>query len=112
MMNELGCILYAFDPSVNYPSKLRRSITLEKLGVAAKKDTLLETLCNILRKYHHENRKASYLNKDIEDSELAGLLSWLSEVALKNVQPIAAEVHLTGTESTITFLKSMQHLYF
>ena len=42
MMNELGCTLYAFDPSVNYPSKLRRSITLEKLGVAAKKDTLLE----------------------------------------------------------------------
>ena len=114
MMDELGCTIYAFDPSVNFPTKRGRNITFEKLGVAAKSDTanLLDTLGNILKKYHHENRKISYLKMDIEGSELAGLPSWLSEGALKNVQQIAAEVHLTGTESTIAFLKTMQRLYF
>ena len=114
MMDDLGCTVYAFDPTVNYPSKRRRNITFEKLGVAAKKDTdnLLDTLGNILKKYHHENRKISYLKIDIEGAELAGLPSWLSEGALKNVQQIAAEVHLRGTESTIEFLKTLQRLYF
>ena len=114
MMDGLGCTVYAFDPSVNFPSKRGRNIMFEKLGVAAKKNeaNLLDTLGNILKKYHHENRKISYLKMDIEGSELTGLPSWLSEGALKNVQQIAAEVHLTGTESTIAFLKTMQRLYF
>ena len=114
MMDGLGCTVYAFDPSVNFPSKRGRNITFEKLGVAAKKNeaNLLDTLGNILKKYHHENRKISYLKMDIEGSELTGLPSWLSEGALKNVQQIAAEVHLTGTESTIAFFKTMQRLYF
>ena len=114
MMDGLGCTFYAFDPSVNFPSKRGRNITFEKLGVAAKKNeaNLLDTLGNILKKYHHENRKISYLKMDIEGSELTGLPSWLSEGALKNVQQIAAEVHLTGTESTIAFFKTMQRLYF
>ena len=114
MMDELGCTIYAFDPSVNFPSKRGRNITFEKLGVAAKKDTanLMDTLGNILKKYHHENRKISYLKIDIEGSELNGLPSWLSEGALKNVHQIAAEIHLAGTESTIAFLKTMQRLYF
>ena len=114
MMDDLGCTVYAFDPSVNFPSKRGRNTTFEKLGVAAKKNTanLLDTLGNILKKYHHENKKISYLKMDIEGSELAGLPSWLSEGALRNVQQIAVEVHLTGTESTIAFFKTMQRLYF
>ena len=113
-MDELGCTVYAFDPTVNFPSKRGRNITFEKLGVAAKNDTanLLDTLGTILKKYHHENRKISYLKVDIEGSELAGLPSWLSEGALKNVQQIAAEVHLRGAESSIAFFKTMQRLYF
>ena len=114
MMDGLGCTVHAFDPSVNFPSKRGRNTTFEKLGVAAKKDTanLLDTLGNILKKYHHENKKISYLKMDIEGSELTGLESWLSEGALRNVQQIAAEVHLTGAESTIAFFKTMQRLYF
>ena len=33
----------------------------------------MDTLDNILKKYHHENTKISYLEMDIEDSELSGL---------------------------------------
>ena len=114
MMDNLGCTVYAFDPSVDFPSKRGRNITFEKLGVAAKKNATksLDTLGNISKKYHHKNKKISYLKMNIEGSELTGLPSWLSEGALRNVQQIAAEVHLTGTELTTAFFKTMQRLYF
>ena len=75
MMDDLGCTVYAFDLTVNYPSKRRQNITFEKLAIEAKKDTgnLLDTLDNIQKKYHHENRKMFYLKIDIEGSELPGL---------------------------------------
>ena len=114
MMDDLGCTVYAFDPTVNCPSKRRRTITFQKLEVAAKKDTdnLLNTLGNILKKCHHRSRKISNLKNAIEGSELAGLSSWLSIGAIKNVQQIAAEVYLGGTESSIESLKTMQRFYF
>ena len=114
MMDNLGCTVFAFDPTVDFPSKRGRSITFEKLGVAAKKDQakLMDTLGNILKKYHYENTKISYLKMDIEYSELTGLPQWLSDGALKHVQQIAAEIHLNGTGTTIEFLKTMQRLYF
>ena len=114
VMDNLGCTVFAFDPSVDFPSRRGRNITFEKLGVAAKKDQakLMDTLGNILKKYHHERTKISYLKMDIEGSELTGLPQWLSDGALKNVQQVAAEVHLRGTETTIKFLRTMQRLYF
>ena len=113
LMDSLGCTVFAFDPSVNFPSKRGQSITFEKLGVAAKRDKakLMDTLGNILKQYHYENKKISYLKMDIEDSELTGLPQWLSDGALKNVQQIAIEVHLRGTQTTIEFLKTIQRLY-
>ena len=114
MMDNLGCTVFAFDPSVDFPSRRGRNITFEKLGVAAKKDQakLMDTLGNILKKYHHEHTKISYLKMDIEGSELTGLPQLLSDGALKNVQQVAAKVHLRGTETTIKFLRTMQRLYF
>ena len=114
MTDNLGCTVYAFDPTVNCPSKRRRTILFQKLGVAAKKDTnnLLNTLGNIFKKYHHRNRKISNLKIAIEGSKLAGLSSWLSKDAIKNVQQIAAEVHFRGTESSIESLKTIQRFYF
>ena len=50
----------------------------------------MDTLGNILKKYHHETTKISYLKMDIEDSELSGLPQWLSDGALKYVQQVAA----------------------
>ena len=113
-MDELGGTVYAFDPSVNVPSKRGRNIRFEKLVVAAKNNTaiLLDTLGTILRKYHHEIRKISDLNVDIEGLEFAGRRKWLSDGALKNVQQIVAELDLGGAESSIAFFKTMQRLYF
>ena len=107
MTNALGSTVYEFDPSVNFPSKRGRNITFEKLGVAAKKNTanLLDTLGNILKKYQHEYRKKSYLKMNIEDSELDGLPTWLSEGALINIQQIAAEIHLKGKGQLLRFLR-------
>lgn len=116
MMDNLGCSVYAFDPSVDFPSKRGKNITFEKLGVAAKtdKEKSMDTLSNILRKYGHENTKISYLKMDIERSELTGLPVWLLSGALKNVQQIALKIHLKhlkGTESTVEFFKTLRNLY-
>ena len=75
--------------------------------MAGKKDTasLLGMLHNILKKYHYQNRKISYLKLDVDVSELIGLPRFLSEDALKIAQHIAAEVHFTATESTIAYLQ-------
>ena len=113
MMDNLGCSVYAFDPTVDFPSKRGKNITFEKLGVAAKTDEekLMDTLSNILKKYGHENTKISYLKIDIEESELTGLPVWLLSGALKNIEQIAVEIHLKGTESTVEFFKTLRSLY-
>ena len=113
-MDNLGCTVFAFDPSVDFPSRRGRNITFEKLGVAAKKYQAkpMETLGNILKKYRHEHTKISHLKQDIKDSELTGLPQQLSDGAFKNILQVAVELHLSGTETIINFLKAMQRLYF
>ena len=113
MMDNLGCSVYAFNPTVDFPSKRGKNITLEKLSVAAKtdKEKLMDTLTNILKKYGHKNPKISYLKIEKEESELAGLQAWLLSDSLKNVEQIAVEIHLRGTESTVEFFKTLKSLY-
>ena len=113
-MDTLGCTVYAFDPSVKFPSKRGRNIIFEKLGVASEKNKTkpMDTLGNILKKHNYEKTKISYLKMDIESYELTGLPNWLSNGALKNVEQIALEVHLKGTKTTVEFLKTIQRLYF
>ena len=38
IMGDLGCKVYAFDPSVEYPRQRSKNIFFEKMGVAAKAD--------------------------------------------------------------------------
>ena len=115
MMDKLGCVVHAFDPTVNYPKARGNHITFEKLGVSARADMgkRLDTLSSILQKYNHQDSKISYLKMDIEQAELEGLPAWLASGALDNVQQIALEIHLTeDVNVSVNFLKTLKKLYF
>ena len=115
MMDKLGCTIHAFDPSVDYPATRGKHITFERLGVSAKADIgqKLDTLSSILKKYNHQNSIISYLKMDIEQAELEGLPVWLASGALKNVQQIALEIHLTeNVNVSVKFFETLKKLYF
>ena len=51
-------------------------------------------LGNILKKYHYQNTKMSYLKMNNDVSKLIGLPSSLSEVCLENAQRLQEELIL------------------
>ena len=97
IMDKLGCVVHAFDPTVVYPIARGKHITFAKLGVSAKPDMdkKLDTLSSILQKHNYQDSKIPYFKIDIEKAELEGLPAWLVSGALNNVQQIATEIHLT-----------------
>ena len=114
-MDQFGCKVYAFDPTVNYPKRIgTTNILFEKLGLSAKKSTKksLDTLSSIFHSHGHTNTKVTYLKIDIEGHEIDGLGQWLASGALRNVQQIALEYHLQDTESTLKLFNTLIRLYF
>jgi len=113
--DNLGCSIFAFDPSVNYPRTRGRNIVFKKLGLGA--DTKrrkngarydLETLENIFKMNNHSESVINYLKIDVEGEEAAALPKWISSGALKNVEQFGMEIH--GWSGKV-ILKSVQDLY-
>ena len=111
---EMGCTVYAYDPTIDHNADRSENISFKKIGVVgvpnANKD--YQTLDEILKNNGHSNTKISYLKLDIEAHELSGLPMWLKSGALKNVEQIAMEIHLEPPEEKVTleFLKTFQDL--
>ena len=107
---EMGCTVFANDPTVDYPSYISENFSFEKIGVVGTpdEDELYQTLDKIFENNGHTYSKISYLKLDIEGAELSGLPIWLKSGALKNVQQIAIEIHLLSPEeeTTLDFLKT------
>ena len=107
---EMGCKVFAYDPTIN-PSKHNfGSISFKKIGVVGVpgKNKNYQTLNEIFKNNGHVDTKISYLKLDIEKGELTGLPVWLASGALKNVQQIAMEVHLNPTDPNVT-LDFLEH---
>ena len=117
-MDELGCKVYAFDGSVDFPEKRGKNIHFEKVMVGFN-DTeeqnnpiQTKTLPRLINKYGHTNTKISYLKMDIEGNERQGLRIWLHEGALDNVQQIGLEFHLDDDiVRTNHFIRTLKYLY-
>ena len=112
-MNDFGCQVLMFDPTVNYPKQLGNKLSFEKLGVAARRneEKLLDTFSSILQRNGHLDSRITYLKVDIEGAEVDGLHEWLESGALKNVQQLGLEFHLPDTETTLKFFYALVKLY-
>ena len=113
VMDDFGCRVLMFDPTVNHPAKLGKKLSFEKIGLSAKRDDekSYDTLSSIFKSHGHTDTKITYLKVDIEGSEVDGLLEWIQSGALKNVQQLGLEFHLLDTESTLTFFYGLVQLY-
>ena len=112
-MDFRGCEIHAHDPTVDFPSDRGNNIRFEKLGLGVEKGPTMDTLANILLDNGHTDTVVEYLKVwnisffnilfsyyfakiDIEAWELGGLPNWLESGALRNVNQLALELHLTS----------------
>ena len=113
-MDKLGCTIFAYDPTVNFPSKRGKKISFEKIGVASKSEAQYKTLKEIIATNKHENQTIFYLKVDIEGEELSSLPDWISSGVLADVKQIALELHLPHIHQQKRFkwlLDLMNQLY-
>jgi len=113
-MDTMGCEIHAYDPTVNHPAKLGDNIYFTKLGLSNTTAQDMDTLANILQKNSHTNDVIEYLKIDIEGHELPGFRDWIDTGALKNVNQMALELHLTKLHQGPRFiwlLEVLQDLY-
>ena len=95
-MDYQGCEIHAHDPTVDFPPRRGDNIHFYKKGLSEKKDETTDTLANILAENGHTESVVEYLKIDIEEHELAAFPDWLATGALKNVNQVALELHLTS----------------
>ena len=112
IMDRIGCTVFAFDPTVDFPIKRGNQITFEKIGLTAKTDenNNLYSLSDILKRNNHTNKKISFLKMDIEGHEKAGLPAWYESGALENVQQFGFEYHLKVAKETASLFKTLRDL--
>ena len=114
-ISEMGCKVFAYDPTIDQAPYQSENITFKKIGVVGtpSEDKNYQTLNEILKNNGHSNTKISYLKLDIESHELSGLPIWLDNGDLDNVEQLAIEVHLHTPEPAITlkFLETFLDLH-
>ena len=112
IMDRIGCAVYAFDPSVDFPRQRGNKITFEKIGVTAttNEKKRLYSLSDILERNSHSDLKISYLKFDIERHELAGLPAWYASGALQHVQQFGFEFHLREAKEAAELFKTIRDL--
>ena len=77
---------------MDFPAERGNNTHFYKKG---KKDETTNTLASILAENGHTESVIEYLKIDIEDHELAAFPDWLVTGALKHVNQVALELHLT-----------------
>eukprot|EP00090_Calanus_glacialis_P001572 TRINITY_DN11142_c0_g1_i1.p1 TRINITY_DN11142_c0_g1~~TRINITY_DN11142_c0_g1_i1.p1 ORF type:complete len:285 (+),score=58.91 TRINITY_DN11142_c0_g1_i1:108-962(+) len=113
-MDSRGCEIHAYDPTVDHPAKLGQNIYFTKLGLSNATSENMDTLANILTRNGHTNTVVEYLKIDIEGHELSGFSNWLATGALRNVNQMALELHMTELHKGPKFiwlLEILQELY-
>ena len=83
-MDQLGCTVHAFDPTVDYGSSRGRGIHFTRLGLADRHTKLEDgamgtafTLDTIMTGNNHSNSVINYLKVDIEGWEVGALEQWI-----------------------------------
>jgi len=112
IMDKVGCKIFSYDHTVDFPSTRGKNIHFKKIGLGDGEH--LQSLTNIIAANGHQNTTIEYLKIDIEGYEFsdAGLRDWLDSGALDNVNQIALELHHKDNPQQIPFyLQLLQDLY-
>lgn len=94
---DMGCKVYAYDPSVDFPEKRSENVFFKKWGIASEEKDRREnfkTLKELLRINGHQKSRISYLKMDVEGAEIKGIPLWLKDGSLDHVQQFGLEIHL------------------
>ena len=114
-ISEMGCKVFAYDPTISHPSQRSENIFFRNIGVVGQPNDEKNylTLNEIFKTNGHEDTMISYMKVDIESHELSGLPNWLKSDILKNVKQLAIEVHLEPPDDKLTseFFKTFQELH-
>ena len=105
-MGSLGCIVYAYDPTVNLPLSPAQNVYFKKMGLGhfmGKKELFtpnkrsdplpITTLKDAISKNGHLGKEITYLKVDIESSEIKAIPEWIQSGVLENVRQIGMELH-------------------
>lgn len=78
-VSEMGCKVFAHNPTMNHPSQRYKNIFFWKIGVDGQPNDEKNylTLKEIYKTNGHEESMISNLQLDIESHELSGLPIWL-----------------------------------
>ena len=103
-LGDMGCKVYAYDPTIDNPVNISKNVIFKKIGVESylSNNKNYGSFERILKNNRHEKAKISYLKLDIEGLELSILPIWIESGLLKNVQQLALEVHLEPPEKKVT----------
>ena len=108
-MGSLGCIVHAYDPTVNLTSYPAKNVHFKKLGLGHLKGKMkmtinydnnrlseplpTTTLKDAIVSNGDLGKEITYLKIDIESSEIKAIPEWIKSGVLKNVRQIGIELH-------------------
>merc|ERR1712150_146942 len=106
-MNDLGCIVRAFDPTIDPETPTRKNVNFYPIGLShktgedevfmdhsrnQKKTVKVSTLSDLVKDFGDEY--IDYLKVDVESSEIKAIPQWLKSGILEKVGQIGIEFHL------------------
>ena len=134
-MGKLGCVVHAYDPTVELPSSPTKNVHFKKIGLGhftgnmkvrsnndpknLTKPLPVTTLKDAIVRNGDFGKEITYIKVDIESAELKAIPEWIESGILKNVRQIGIELH-TGQlyvdkkdrpRVTKSLLKSMLQMY-
>ena len=109
LMGSVGCVVHAYDPTVNLPSSPAKNVYFIKLGLGHYKGRTelilnhaanmrsemlpITTLKDAIFNNGDLGKEITYLKVDIESSEIKAIPDWIRSGVLENVRQIGMELH-------------------
>ena len=132
-LGNLGCIVHAYDPTVELPSSLSERVSFKSIGLGhytghmnltadVKKDRgsmPVTTLKDAIANNGDLGKEITYVKVDVEGSEIEAIPEWIQSGIINDVRQIGIELH-TGklffdkvgqVNAAKSLLKSVSQLY-
>ena len=134
-MGSIGCIVHAYDPTIDLTSSPSKNVHFHKIGLSHFKGNMeltvnhqgnriseplpVTTLKDAIESNGDLGKEITYIKVDIESSEIKAIPQWIKSGILKDVRQIGIELHTGKTffdrsgqaKAAKSLLKSISQLY-